>query len=155
MKGVVKYMENKIRGIVEAKSDKYNGGLKINNVWYNGNEKTASFVKPVTKESLVEITVDEKNKIQFLKVIEPAQHGKIDQQQLELKKPKEQSPEDTMKKTESTAEIVRKNAFLMKLCKTSTDETFGKDPNYKESMGQHCNSLFISTERACRVAGLL
>lgn len=57
----------KITGTVEQVSQNYDGGIKIDGTWYNGTKVTAGYVKACTKGQTVEITVNEKNKILFLK----------------------------------------------------------------------------------------
>lgn len=65
---------------------------------------------------------------------EAVQHEpKITHERIEIKK----GPQD----------IVNENLKVMEMCKTVIDELFGNDPRYKDSIGQHLNSLFIAVNR--------
>ncbi len=139
----------KIKGVVSAVSQKWDGGIKIGDVWYNGNKKTAEYVKKVEKGVEVELTVDDKNKIQFINVLaEPVKElpeEKIEIEEIDL------TGED--KAVVIDAEV-KKYGKLMEICKKETDRIFGNDEKYKEFLGQHCNSLFIALDRVLREKGI-
>ena len=51
--------------------------------------------------------------------------------------------EDNTSFNDKVSAIVGDTATVMGYCKKATDDLFGNDPKYKDSIGQHCNSLFI------------
>jgi hypothetical protein len=57
----------KVSGEVEQVSQKWDGGVKVNGTWYNGTKVTANYVKGCQKGQTVELTLDDRNKIMFLK----------------------------------------------------------------------------------------
>ena len=149
-------MSRKIKGFVDAKSDKFNGGLKIQETWYNGTKDTAIFVKKVNKGSLVELEIDDNNKIQFVKVIEDSANGIKQTVMPDVNtKPDIRTAASEIMIQEEIANVIENNKSLMKKCKEVTDEIFGNDEKYKDFLGQHCNSLYISTERNLRSRGLI
>ena len=152
--------DQKVVGQVEAVSQKFDGGIKIGEKWYNGTSKTGEYVKKVQKGQQVEITLNEKGKIGFLRTNGgPVSNGNSLPRE-EYHGPVEESVEDnSIPITQEdiavilNGEIVKVEA-LMKVCKEATDRIFGADPNYKESLGQHCNSMFISLDRNLRDKGI-
>lgn len=144
----------KVSGVVEQVSQNYDGGIKIGGVWYNGNKTTGQYVKGCKKGQNVEISIDEKNKIHFLKNLSG---GSAPQKQNDM--PEEEYVDEQVPMTDEDRAVildaeVKKYAGLMKICKSATDGIFGDDPKYKDSMGQHCNSLFIALDRALKEKGI-
>lgn len=132
-------MTDKVNGTVEGVNTNFNGGLLIAGKWYNGiKDKTDTFVKDVKKGDTVEITIDAKNKIELLQVKNPnmPQNKTAPNTQINKKMSNEEY-------TAKVDKIVHDGGAIMSLCKNKTDQIFGVDAKYKDSMGTHCNSLFI------------
>jgi len=134
---------------VEAVSSKFDGGLLIEGKWYNGTSKTGEFVKAIKKGATVELELDDRGKISYVKeVADKSPEPRPDfrsAEQIEL------SPEE---KAVILNSLVVSYEGLMKVCKDATDRVFSADPNYKESMGAHCNSLFIALDRSLAQKGI-
>lgn len=140
----------KIQGRVDAVSQKFDGGIKIGETWYNGTKITGNFVKKAGKGQSVEIEVDERNKIQFIKFLSQIPTSEYSGP-VQTEENNEIDPEEKLLILNAEVE---KYAALMQVCKTATDRIFAADEKYKDSMGQHCNSLFIALDRALKDKGI-
>ena len=144
--------KKKIEGIVEAINSKNRSGIKIGGSWYNSNKTTKNFVSKIEKGDKVEIDIDEDGYITFVKNL-----GKTDgttandQQNTDFVRAIELTSEE---REVLLKETVDRYNELMKMCKLATDATFGNDERYKDSLGQHCNSLFIAVDRTLREKGI-
>jgi len=103
----------KVTGIVDSKSSKWNGGLNINDTWYNGTDRTKNFVQQVNKGDKVELDVNDSNKIVFVKVLEKAPEPDQDSNTASAPAPKvERSKEE---RAIDLAEVAESYLGLMKL----------------------------------------
>lgn len=152
-------MTNEISGTIEAVSMNYSGGLLIAGNWYNGTKANETVVKAQQKNSVVTLTLDDKGKIANIVsggTPSPAQPVQPQPTQQATPPP---APTNMPMSAEDKAVVlnqeVEKFANLMKVCKAKTDEIFGADEKYKDSMGQHCNSLFIAMDRRLKERGII
>lgn len=140
-----------IEGIVSATSSKFNGGILIGPTWYNGTDRTKNFVNQVKKGDKVKLDIDEKNKVHFVKILESAP----------------ETPQQTFGNAENkinlSAEekavildsVIGTGNNIMTAVKKGAEEIFGSDERYKDSIGQHVNSMFIFVTRTLKDKGIL
>ena len=153
-------MTNEITGTIEAVSQNYSGGLLIGGTWYNGTKANETVVKAQQKNAVVTLTLDDKGKIAN---ITPGGTPSPVQPQQPATAPapvQQQAPPTTMQMSADDKAVVinaevEKYSKLMELCRNKTVEIFGEDERFKDSMGQHCNSLFIALDRRLKERGII
>jgi hypothetical protein len=117
---------DEIIGKVDAVSQKWNGGIKIGENWYNGLDNTAEYVKKVTKGQEVEIKYDEKKKIHFLKVLSGGQQAPSTPTPTSTNKPNAPNhiPIDGEQKKVIVNGLTNSYGAVMESCKQTTEEIF-------------------------------
>lgn len=115
-----------MKGIVEAITIKGTGGVRVSGVWFNGTQDTLETVKRLKKGAVVDFEITKDKYI--------TKFNSIDM-------PITPAQDDILKE-------VDKQGAIMAACKATTDLIFTSDPKYKDSMGQHCNTLYI---QVCKV----
>lgn len=142
-------MGEKISGTVENINSKKRNGICIDGVWYNATPRTKGYVAKIEKGDVVELEVDGQS-INYLKINSSGGTPRPQEQPRPV-------PVAITKSAEDKATIINDEidnlGNLMLACKTKVDKLFGEDEKYKDSMGQHCNSLFIALERGVRSKG--
>lgn len=136
-------MENKRMAKVEwVKPREKNYSILLAGDWFTGFEA----VCPCKKDDLVDIEFEVKggfNHITSLHIVNEAP------QEINTEKPQEGFVDGNDKSlyNQHIENIVKNAVFIMEKCKAEADRIFGSDPKYKESIGTHCNSLFIEVCR--------
>jgi hypothetical protein len=147
----------KISGFVKAVTSKYSGGVNIDDVWYNGTDRTKQYIEKVHKGDKAELDVDLDGKIHFIKILEaapaaPAGRTETFGQQGRI----ELSAEEKAVIIDHTIGVGKN--IMMAVKKVAEEEIF-KTPEdkerYKDSIGQHINSMFIFVTRQLEDKGVL
>jgi hypothetical protein len=151
--------EESITGIVEAVSVK-TGGIKVSGAWYNPTEKTKDYVMKAKKGDNVSMRLGEDKKIAFFQITGKSSYANPVQSTAGYPASPGMSRDEQEMLNEADKAIImdelrKKYSGIMQVCKAEVDRLFGSDEKYKDSMGQHCNSLFIALERAYKERRLL
>jgi len=150
----------KVSGFVKAATSKYDGGVNIDDTWYNATERTKQYVVKLQKGDRVQLDVDQDRKIHFVKILDavpddgPAAPKKTEtfgqQGKIAL------SAEEKAIIVDQTVNIA-KNVMLA--VKNAAEKEIFNSPEdkekYKDSLGQHINSMFIFVTRQLKDKGVL
>ena len=150
-------MGDKIEGTVDAVSSKTKG-IKIGDSWYSSTDRTERYVTACQKGDKVEIEIDDKNKVTFIRSLEKTSSPKSDSKSsYSSGQTKDSIPQiglDEIEIVRRATKIRQITKALLKDCQDDAKTLFGTDEAFKETMNTVTNSLFISRDRLYRDFGL-